>query len=330
MYYLRLSLILLALFLLPKQSAWCTAPQNAGEWHVLLLGATEDRSLNKVNNRQIVVKLMKHAEQHFQEYARAMNLKLHIHRVTGMDFIKSKIEAKFEKLMKLPHPGKGKFLFTVFSSSHGGNFAQSNTSFPYMLCNPVDKSCTGPDMLLGVEEMYDLFLKQSRFDHVHFWMELCNEVDNTTVPKSTVSLATLVGANLEQLLYGVKGSLLVSSKRGQLSWSHPKTLGLFSSTLFECLDGVGAGSLQPNIEHQFWQQLRGNTMDKADRVGLQQEPLARIDKFAAQARRGGTSGTGRSIIKVILDEYDASPIQRAPSTRSHQPAVYDASIDVGF
>ncbi|MGB0523325.1 MAG: hypothetical protein ACPGJS_10225 [Flammeovirgaceae bacterium] len=242
-----------------------------GEWHVLLMASTHDQKVGTA-----VSKSLEDAKDNLTVLADILQLELTINEISGNDFTAPNVVAGVQKLLDTPRPKKGKFMGTVMTFNHGVNFENTWTRLPFMLCNPKENVMRSKSQLVSVEEIYNALKDKSKFDHVHVWAELCDNIPNGFVnapSKGALQLHTLKGGtpegNLEDLLYGVKSELMVSSSYGQASFTHDMIGGAFSNSVFKAFEDVMNGQTEAKFEGVggVFESVQANTQIFAVKIG---------------------------------------------------------------
>lgn len=304
-----------------------------GEMHVVITGATEDFTLNKEGDCQIVVRSIAAVRKIMRQIGQEMNLDVVIHEVSGMDFRANEIKQTLSKVAGLSHPGRGKkFMLIYYSLSHGTNVLQTPSKFPFILCNPTDKTYKNdPNTLLSTEGIFEELLQKSQFDHVHVWAELCNELlpSSAKVPQKTVRLSpfgqTMAYNNLKSLLYSVKGSLITSSEYGDVSVASKGMLGAFSGALFKTIQGVMDGTITANFEGSgaFLDVLNQKTLKRSTLMGAPHQPMYRLEKSPVLSRhQQPQTGNGLTdVIKGVHPNVDFAPTPNASPNFDSQSGV---------
>lgn len=223
---------------------------SKGEWHVLLMASTHDQKVGAA-----VSKSLQDAKDNLAVLSGLLNLELTVHEVSGSDFTAPNVVAAVQKLLDTPRPQAGKFMGTVMTFNHGVNFENTWTRLPFMLCNPNENVMRSKSQLVSIEEIYTALKDKGQFDHLHVWAELCDNIPNGFVnapARGGMKLHTMKGGspegNLEDLLYGVKSELMVSSSYGQASFTHDMIGGAFSNSVFKAFEDVMNGQLKPEFE----------------------------------------------------------------------------------
>jgi len=277
--------LIIGMLVLIASSSALAQQKSKGEWHVLLMASTNDQKVGAA-----VSKSLQDAKDNLAVLAGVLKLDLKINEISGDDFTAPNVVAGVQKLLDTPRPKKGKFMGTVMTFNHGVNFENTWTRLPFMLCNPRENVMRSKTQLVSVEEIYTALKDKGKFDHVHVWAELCDNIPNgfTNAPaRGGLQLHTLKGGtpegNLEELLYGVKSELMVSSSYGQASFTHDMIGGAFSNSVFKAFEDVMNGQLAPKFEGVggVFENVKANTQIFAVKIGgsnsITQTPQCFVD-----------------------------------------------------
>ncbi len=259
-----------------------TFAQN-GEWHIVLVGATEDLAQGGIGNG--VQLALSQDRENFSQLAQTLGLTPVFHEIRGYDLNGAAVRQKASELAKLSKTTSGKFMLTWVSHTHGLNAKNTNSPIPWMLCEPADNIINSWSDVVNVSEVYES-LRQSNFDHVQVFAELCNNLAVTDAPQvpPIMDVRAMKGgqvANLEELFYSAKTVLMTSSVYGQYSYMDDVTGGWFSNAMFESLQSVYDGDTQPYFEGQggFFEAVITKTEERGKAWNIIQTPQGFVEEL---------------------------------------------------
>lgn len=223
--------------------------QRKGEWHVLLIAATANPNAGNANQASL-----EQATQNFELIASTLGIKLFIHKITGDSLSKESVKEGIRELLAVQKTGSGRLMATVMSFTHGMNFPDTWTRLPFMVCHPRESGLEAKQHLIAIEDIYQTLRTFGRFDHIHVWAELCNNIPYGLEEKAPLSQPLSYSSpaqglmyaksRLERLLMQEEAMVMVSSQYGQVSYTFKEGGGLFTNSLFLGMEKVANGEVE--------------------------------------------------------------------------------------